>query len=294
MSIWIDGIEIIINDKFIKFAAVAPECYGMVSSYEELSREMSKRGYFADIFTFGQRLPEIEPKHNHFMEWQAIAALKISTYDNWLSKQIIKENRKNIGKAAKKGVKVAQVEFNDDLVKGIMDIYNEAPIRQGRKFWHFNKDFQTVKMENGTYADRSIFIGAYFENSLIGFVKIVLTEGCASTLQVISKIEHRDKKPTNALMAKTVEICASMGIPYLQYGVWSHGTLGDFKRYNGFEKMLLPKYFIPITLKGKAILMMRLHQGIKNHIPDGIFSRMKEIRKKWYERKILKYKFGRP
>ena len=104
-----------------------------------------------------------------------------------------------------------------------MDIYNETPVRQGKKFWHYNKDFETVKMENGTFADRSIFIGAYFEDTLIGFVKIVLTEGCASTLQVISKIEHRDKKPTNALLAKTVEICASIGVP--TFGRWLVGVL---------------------------------------------------------------------
>jgi hypothetical protein len=117
-------------------------------------------------------------------------------------------------------------------------------------------------------------------------VKIVLSDGCASTLQVISKIEHRDKKTTNALLAKTVEICAAKHIPYLQYGVWSSGTLGDFKIYNGFEKMCVPKYFIPISAKGYAIMKLQLHHGIKGLISENMMQRLIALRTKWYKKKL--------
>ncbi|MGZ5133531.1 MAG: hypothetical protein ACXWCG_00210 [Flavitalea sp.] len=283
MSIWIDGFEIVRNGKLLKYANVAPECYGSINDPKILIKKIkdSSRGF--DIVTFGQRLPDITPQFNYYLEWEEIAALRITTYENWLNKQIIKENRKNIIKAAKKGITVCESEFNDDFVKGIVDIYNESPIRQGKKFPHYKKDFETVKYENGSYLDRSIFIGAYYENNLIGFVKIVLTEQCASTMQVISMIEHRDKKPTNALLAKTVEVCATRSIPFLQYGVWSRGSIGKFKIYNGFEKMLVPKYIVPITLKGKVVLGINLHREVKYFIPNKIIDILKDARKKWYE-----------
>ena len=282
MSIWFDDIEIVTKGKYLTIAQVAPECYELINDPDTLINKLMHHGSGFDIVTFGQRLPDVIPRHNYYLEWEEIAALRITTYENWINNQIIKENRKNIAKAGKKGVTVRQSEFNDDFVNGIVEIYNECPVRQGKKFWHYKKDFQTVKRENSTYPDRSIFIGAYFENILIGFVKIVLTEKCASTLQVISKIEHRDKKATNALLAKTVEICASRNIPYLQYGVWSTGTLGKFKVHNGFEKTLVPKYIAPITLRGKAALRMNLHHGVRHIIPNELLEILKKIRSKWY------------
>jgi hypothetical protein len=287
MSIWIDGIEVILSGKFIKYAKVVPECYCMITDPKEIIKTILKSGYSADIFTFCQRLPDTDPKYNYFMEWEEIAALEISTYEHWSTKQIIRENRKNIVKAHKKGIVLKEIQYTDEFVKGIVDIYNESPVRQGKTFLHYQKDFKTVKKENGTYLDKSVFIGAYFDHKLIGFVKIFIDEGCASTIQVISKIEHRDKKTSNALLAKTVEVCAHKNIKYLQYGVWSTGTLGDFKIYNGFQKMLTPRYYIPITLKGKSIIKMRLHRGMGNIIPYKVSMRLKAIRKKWHERRMF-------
>ena len=39
--------------------------------------------------------------------------------------------------------------------RGISNVYNETPIRQGRKFWHYGKSFDQVKAANATYLDRS-------------------------------------------------------------------------------------------------------------------------------------------
>lgn len=285
MSIWIDDIEVILTGNFIKYANVAPESYELIGDHEALIKKiLARRG--VDIVSFGQRLPNTEPRYKYFNDWEEVAALKITTYDHWLSKQIIKENKKNIAKAAKKGIIVRESKYDDQFVNGIMDIYNESPYRQGKRFLHFDKDFETVKVENGTYCDKSIFIGAYYKDLLIGFVKLFLSERCASTLQVISKIEHRDKKPTNALLAKAVEICASRGIQYLQYGVWSSGSLGRFKTYNGFEKMLLPKYYVPVTLKGKAAIAARLHRGIRSVVPRKAVEAAIYLRSKWYSNKV--------
>jgi len=285
MSIWIDDIEIITIGKWIRYANIAPECYGSLEDPTAIIKKITGHGYNFDLVTFGQRLPDTAPRHKYYFEWEEIAALRLTTYDNWLNNQIIKENRKNISKASKKGITVHEAEFNDDLVNGIMEIYDECPIRQGKKFWHYKKDFDTVKLENGTYLNQSKFICAYYQDKLVGFVKIFLTEGCASTLQVISKIEHRDKKVSNALLAKTVEICASKHVQYLQYGVWSTGTLGQFKASNGFEKVLIPKYFVPLTLRGRAVLRLKVHHGLTRIVPPKLLEVMKGIRKRWYQEK---------
>ena len=113
--------------------------------------------------------------------------------------------------AGKRGVLVKMVEFNDELARGIAEIYNETPIRQGRSFCHFGKDVETVKAENATYPERSQFIGAYCGNELIGFMKLVHIDEVASIMQFLSKNAHLDKKPMNALLAKAVELCEKSG-----------------------------------------------------------------------------------
>ena len=282
---WIDHIEIIIAGGLIKMASVAPECYAEITEPESLMKEFEKVYGSVDIFTFGQRLPEVKPKFNYYMEWESVAAIPISSFDHWLKNQIIKENRKNINKAIRKGVITKAVNFDDDFVNGILNIYNEAPIRQGRPFGHYKKNFDTIKKEHSTYLDRSEYIGAFFNEELIGFIAMFYSGKCASTMQVISKIEHRDKKPTNALIAKAVEFCDKKGIQYLQYGTWNKGPLGDFKRYNGFEEILIPKYYIPLTIKGKLAIKIQLHHGISSTLPYNIKKFMIDLRSKWYSKK---------
>jgi hypothetical protein len=289
MSIWIGDIEILTKGRLVKYAHLAPECYESVASPTDLIPKIIEAQYDLDLFAFGQRLPDVEPRYPYYYEWQPIAALRVTSYENWLNRQIIKENRKNVAKAIKRGVDIRVVEYDDGLVAGIADIYNETPVRQGKRFSHYEKSLEAVRKENGTYIDKSIFIGAYYQDTLIGFIKVVLTEKCASTLQVISKIQHRDKKPNNALLAKAVEICASKNIPYLQYGVWSTGTLGKFKATNGFERLLIPHYLVPVTRMGSTVLKLRLHRPLVSHVPEAIVANLIRLRSK-----IYKTFYGRP
>ena len=109
---------------------------------------------------------------------------------------------------------VKTVELDDALIQGITEIYNETPVRQGKPFPHYGKDFSTVKSETSTLLDRSEFIGAYHGNELIGFIKLVYLGNIASILNIVSKNAHYDKRPTNALIAKAVEICSQKGISH--------------------------------------------------------------------------------
>ena len=141
------------------------------------------------------------------MEWDDIAVLPVKSYDDWWSKQIKSRTRGLIRKAEKEGVVVREAEFNDDFVRGMVSIFNESAIRQGKPFWHYGKDFETVKREFSRYLFREDLIGAYYNDELIGFIMLAYAGPYAITGQIISKLAHRDKAPNNALLAKAVEIC---------------------------------------------------------------------------------------
>lgn len=241
-----------------------------------------------DVFTFVQKLPDVTPKYSYKLEWDNYAVAHFESYSEWFEKQIDRNTKKNIRKFAKEGVSAEVVPFTDELVEGICTIYNELKIRQGREFWHYGKDFATVKSENSSYLDRSVFIGAYYEKELIGFLKIVFDGQVANLMQILSKMAYHEKRPTNALLSKAVEICETRGAKYLTYGEYVYGkkeesTLIEFKRKNGFKKVDVPRYYIPLTLKGNMALYLGLHKGIKEWLPASISYSLLKYRAIYYE-----------
>jgi hypothetical protein len=248
--------------------------------------EMRKSSLRADIFSFAQKLPDVRPRHSYFIEWDNAAVVPITTYEDWLKNRVEYDVRKALKKAAKLGVVVKSAIFDDAFVGGIVSIYNDSPIRQGKAFWHYQKDFETVKHENSTYLERSEFIGAYYQEELIGFIKMVYVDRIAATLQVISKPSHYDKKSTNALLAKAIEICEQKGMTHLVYGNYIYtdasSSLTEFKRRSGFEKVLFPRYIVPITYKGKVAMRLGLHRGIKGVIPEKMRKVLRRVRTKFY------------
>lgn len=239
-------------------------------------------GFKPDIFTFWQRLPDVEPKHPFYMEWEALAVLPIKSYDHWWNHQIKSRIRNQIRKAEKEGVVVKEVAYDDDFVRGMTAIFNETPIRQGRKFWHYGKDFQTVKQQFARFVHREYMIGAYYENDLIGFIMMGNAGRFGVTGQIISAIKHRDKSPNNALIAKAVDVCERKNLPYLVYLYWNDDSLAEFKRRCGFEKVVVPRYFVPLTTKGRCALKLGLHRGWKEALPKQLRSSLKKLRSRWY------------
>jgi hypothetical protein len=146
---------------------------------------------------------------------------------------------------------------------------------------------------NATFMDRSIFIGAFLRDELIGFAKMVTDEdrSQAGLMQILSMIQHRDKAPTNALIAQAVRSCAERGISYLWYANLSYGkkqddSLADFKKHNGFQKLEVPRYYVPLTRIGQMALSLGLHHHITDQVPESFASTYRKIRKLWYSRKF--------
>ncbi len=228
-----------------------------------------------------------------------MAVLPVTTFDEWMAKQIDFKVRNKVRKATKNGVVVREVPYDDAYVRGIQAIYNESPFRQGKPFWHYGKDLEAVRRMNGTFMDQSIFIGAFLGGDLIGFAKLVTDEDRkqAGLMQIVSMIRHQDKAPTNALIAQAVRSCAERGIPRLWYANMSYGkkqsdTLADFKRHNGFQKIEVPRYYAPLTSIGRLAFRVGLHRGISDWIPEPIGATYRKIRRQWYGRKISSPKNG--
>ena len=278
----INGQRIMVEGKALRIASFEQEWYEDVEDPQTLINELRKTESRPDILTFWQRLPDTQPKYSYSMETEPIAALPIKSYSYWWDKQIDCKTRNMVRKSQKKGVTVRMVSFDDELIQGMTSIFNETPIRQGRRFLHYGKDFETVKREFSRFLFREEIFGAYVGEELVGFIMLAYAGRYAYLGQIISKIARRDLAPNNALLAKAVERCAEKGIPYLAYALWLEDGLGGFKRSNGFERFDLPRYFVPLTPKGKLALKLGVHRGWKGAVPKHLRQPLKNLRKRWY------------
>ncbi len=287
--IHINGKEIIVSGNFLKMGKLRGAAWTSNQNHCNIDELISALRVFdqkPDLFTFAQSLPETLPKYSHHLEWDNLAVARTDSYDKWWA-SLPQSSRKNVRRAHKRGVLIKLVDLDSDLIKGIVGIYNETPVRQGRKFWHYGKDFDSVKKDNATYLDKSEFLGAFFNDQLIGFIKLVYSGDTAGIMQIISLAKHSDKRPTSALISKAVEVCNSRGVQYLTYGNYIYGTdnssqLMEFKRRNGFEKILIPRYYIPLTKKGHIALMLHFHKGFRAFLPSRVDKSLRMIRSIFY------------
>jgi hypothetical protein len=287
----VNDTEFLVEGRLIKSASIKDEVWLdlRITDPEIFLNQLRQTKTNADIFTFCQKLPDTAPQFHYYMEWDNFAVIPITSYDEWWTKRLPQVTRKNVRRGYKRGVIVKVAEFNNDLVKGIINIYNETPIRQGGPFWHYRKDFDTVKKGTSSYLSKSDFICAYYENELIGFIKLVYVGRIAQIMQIISMNKHEDKRPTNILIAKAMELCVEKQMHYFVYGRYAEvygkkteSSLIIFKQRNGFEMVEVPRYYIPLSLLGKISLKLKIHNGIKPLIPKRLLYFLINLRAKWY------------
>ena len=286
------GKSIIAKGKWIRIAQVHDEQWletdledpqGCIEGLK--SREL--HGLRADIFTFSQKPSSTTPKYSYPMEEDSIAAIRLSSFKNWWEK-LPQETRKNVRRSQKRGVVVDVREFDADLIKGISEVNNDSPMRQRERNIYYGRSLDQVKKDYCSFVDRSDFICAYVENEMIGFLKLVYRGEVGSILNFTPKASHSDKRPANALIAKAVEICEAKGISYLTYGKYNYGNKGDnplreFKSRNGFEEILVPRFYVPLTNWGRVCLALKLHRGLLGLLPHRLISFAVRAREKWYD-----------
>jgi hypothetical protein len=260
-----------------------------ITDPESLVRSLRKAAH-ADIFSFTCPFPACEPRYPFHFEWDNVAVAKLTKFDPWWE-SLPQESRKNVRRSQRRGVTVRRVSFDDQFVRGISKIYNETPIRQGRKFWHYGKSFDQVKAANATYLDRSEVIGAFFGDDLIGFIKFVMVNNVARIMQILSMEGHADKRPTNALLAKAVEICCEKQATHLIYGKYVYGKkenspVTEFKRRNGFVRMNFPRYYVPLNRRGALAIRCGLHLGLAQLVPEVVTDLFLTTRAAIYRRRF--------
>jgi hypothetical protein len=286
------GHNVVITRGFIRSAAIQDEEWteGELFAEPEAFIRSLQSAPPADIFTFARPLPNCERCHPFHFEWDNVAVVRLSEFAHWW-KSLPQETRKNVRRSQRRGVTTSRVNFDDQLVDGIIRIYNETPIRQGRKFWHYGKSFEQVKTGNATYLDRSEFIGAFFNGELIGFIKFVMVNNVARIMQIVSMEAHTDKRPTNALLAKAVEICCEKPATHLIYGKYVYGKkesspITEFKRRNGFERLNFPRYYVSLTRVGALAIRCSLHRGLAQIVPEKVTSLFLATRAAIYRRQF--------
>jgi len=285
--------EFVVGGALCRVAHLDADDYKFIDDPEAAISAMRKAGIRADLFTFLQRLPDTAVKYPYLVEMDNLAVLPISTFENWWTKQLGFKARNKAKQAEKKGVVVREAPFDDDLVRGIWEIYNESPIRQERRFPHYGKSLEAVRNMSATYLDSSVFIGAYDSGKLIGFIKLVIDDSGtqAGMMHIISSLESRDKAPTNALVAHAVRSCADRSVSHLVYSKFAYGkkaqsSLSDFKERNAFQPIDVPRYYAPLTAWGKAAFSMGLHHRLADRLPESMMSKLRDLRSAWYQRRF--------
>lgn len=256
----------------------------MWPSVEQVRAALSATRLRADLYSFARPFdPGFDLPGAH-REPDNLAVLSTRSYDDWWV-GLPRQTRRNVKIAEERGVVTRAAELDDALVAGIKRIYDETPLRQGRRFWHYRRPLERVREINGTYPERSQFIGAFFEGELIGVLKYIRVDRVAIMIQILTMQSHRDRRAIFALLRHAVELCREQGLEDLVYDKFDYGvnrdsTLAEFKRRVGFAEHPFNRFHVPLTWFGELALSTGLHQSWHHMLPIGVTSWLHDARSK--------------
>jgi Acetyltransferase (GNAT) domain len=292
----VNGNKVIGTGKWLRIARVRGE--EMLESelenpelYLQKLKDDGNRLLKADIFTFTQKLPATHPKYAYPMEWESVAAIRLISFKEWWE-NLPQEARKNVRRSIKRGVEVRIRDLDDELIRGIRGVNDDSPLRQGMPNAYYGKSPDETRKLYGEFVGRCDFICAYSGDELIGFLHLVYRREVASILNLTTKPSHYDKRAANALVAKAAEVCESKGVSYITYGLFNYGNKGDsplrdFKVRNGFQEILVPRFFVPLTQWGKLCMKAKLHRGLVGILPHPIVTAGVGVRALWYNLRVF-------
>jgi hypothetical protein len=288
----VDGQKLYATGTWLKIAKIRgeemmeDEISNPAACVEELKQNREPK-LNADVFTFTQKLPSTQPKYTYPFDWESVAAIRVGNFDEWWA-SLPQETRKNVRRSAKRGVVVRTSEFDGHLIEGIRGVNDDSPIRQGTPNAYYGRSFDETKKLYGEFTGRCDFICAYCGEELIGFLHLVYRRNVAAVLNLTTKKSHFDKRPANNLIAEAVRICEAKGISYITYGLYNYGNkqdspLREFKIRCGFEEILVPRYFVPLTLRGAVCVKAKLHRGLIGILPNSAIVAGLRLRGLWYK-----------
>jgi hypothetical protein len=290
IELHLEGRKVVVQGCLCRVAHADGEGYKFLADPDAAIAALRGSNTRADIFTFMQEPTETSPRYKYPYEWDNFALLPISTFDQWWTKQIGFKARNKAKQGEKKGIVFREVPFEDALARGIWEIYNEVPVRQGRRFPHYGKTFESVRAMSATFLDSSVFIGAFDGEKLIGFIKLTMNDARtqAGLMHILSMVSYRDKAPTNGLLVQAVRSCADRRVTRLVYANFGYGkklrsSLSDFKERNGFQRFDIPRYYVPLTHWGAVALRLGLHRRLAEQMPESVAAKLRELRSRWYQ-----------
>ena len=121
------GRTVIAKSGRVKIASVLEEAVTPgehVSDPAKFVEELKRSGLKADVLTFFQRPPDVTPKFPYHFDMDNYAAIDTADYEAWWE-GLSQETRRNSRLAAKRGVEVKVVTFDDELARGIHKLCNE-------------------------------------------------------------------------------------------------------------------------------------------------------------------------
>jgi hypothetical protein len=271
--------EISVSGRILKIAKLRHEWFEYLDDPKAFITEIKKAGA-ADILTFLQEAHIDRPELKFQSEPASASVLTFKSFDDWW-KNLNFKARNKARKAQKCGVDLRPAKLDDDFIRGVEVIYNESPIRQGRKFTHYGKNFATIKNDLSSFPECTFFIGAYHEDRLIGFMKLFEGDRILRTVHILATFADRDKNVMDALIAKAVEMASQKNILHLHYGDWAHRGLGAFRLKFGFEQHDCPRYYVPLNWRGDLALKAGLQRPWRERIPQDWKDRLAGAKNKW-------------
>ena len=65
-----------------------------------------------------------------------------------------------------------------------------------------------------------------------------------------------------------------------------HSSLTDFKERNGFQRIDVPRYYVPLTRTGRLAVRLGLYKRLADHVPEPVLAKLRELRSAWYSRRF--------
>jgi len=122
---------IVVSPGWLKIAEIKDEAWlagDVVADPEACIAALRRARVRVDLFTFSQKPPDVAPRYPYHMEWDNLAVIPTSDFKEWWEHRVPQETRKNVRRAAKRGIVVRDAALDDELIRGIVDINNETPV----------------------------------------------------------------------------------------------------------------------------------------------------------------------
>ena len=117
----IGGRSVITTGKWCRMATIQGEEWledEPVKDPELFISALKKSVARPDIFAFSQLIYDIRPKHPYGMEWDSVAAIPITTFDDWWEKRVSRKLRQDITRGSRLGLTLKEAKYDDDLAGG--------------------------------------------------------------------------------------------------------------------------------------------------------------------------------